>query len=75
MSCAGVGYFKLKGVPMVDPELVEYRRVLARLLHGDDVQERTYLLESDRAEIEAVMDQNDNRSHRTKAEVDRERGI
>ncbi|MCH7729546.1 MAG: hypothetical protein IH991_24175 [Planctomycetes bacterium] len=44
---------------MTDPEVIEYRRVLARLVHTDDVQDRHYLLESDRSEIEKVMDQND----------------
>ena len=40
-------------------ELVAYRRVLTRLIHTDDLQERNYLLESDPNEIEAVLDEHD----------------
>ena len=40
-------------------ELAAYRRVLVRLISTDDLQERTYLLESDRSEIEAVLDLHD----------------
>lgn len=40
-------------------ELAAYRRVLVRLVHSDDVQERSYLLESDRSEIEIVLNEND----------------
>ena len=44
----------------MDPdELAAYRRVLIRLMHSDDRQERSYLLESDRSEIEAVLDEHD----------------
>ncbi len=43
-------------------ELAAYRRVLTRLMHSDDLQERNYLLESDRKEIEAVLDLHDKAS-------------
>lgn len=40
-------------------ESVAYRRVLCQLVHTDNVSERTYLLESDRIEIEKVLNEND----------------
>ena len=40
-------------------ELSAYRRVLVRLISADDMQERNYLLASDRSEIEAVLDLHD----------------
>ena len=41
---------------MNSDELSAYRRVLVRLISNDDLQQRTYLLKSDRDEIEAVLD-------------------
>ena len=43
-------------------ELSIYRRVLVRLISNDDLQERTYLLKSDRSEIEAALDLHDKAS-------------
>lgn len=44
---------------MDQDESAAYRRVLVRLMHSDDLRERSYLLESDRSEIEAVLDLHD----------------
>ena len=40
-------------------EFIAYRSVLCRLMHSDDLRERTYLVESDRDEIEAVLNEHD----------------
>ena len=47
---------------MTSDELSVYRRLLVRLVHSDDLRERGYLLESDRSEIEAVLDEHDKAS-------------